>query len=153
MFFTRDKSFYRSFFHLFIVVVLQNVVAYSVNMADNLMLGSYSQAALSGAATVNQIQFLVQQATLSFGDGMVILNAQYWGKRHLSPIRSVTGIALKVGCVLGAGIFALTALFPAPIVGLFTPDPQIIAAGVEYLSVIKFTYPFYILSIGKCVRF
>ena len=63
MFFTRDKSFYRSFFHLFIVVVLQNVVAYSVNMADNLMLGSYSQAALSGAATVNQIQFLVQQAT------------------------------------------------------------------------------------------
>ena len=146
MFFTRDKSFYRSFFHLFIVVVLQNVVAYSVNMADNLMLGSYSQAALSGAATVNQIQFLVQQATLSFGDGMVILNAQYWGKRHLSPIRSVTGIALKVGCVLGAGIFALTALFPAPIVGLFTPDSQIIAAGVEYLSVIKFTYPFYILS-------
>lgn len=60
MFFAKDKVFYQNFFHLLVFVALQNVVAYSVNMADNLMLGSYDQVALSGAATVNQIQFLVQ---------------------------------------------------------------------------------------------
>jgi len=56
-FFTRDKEFYRVMFPMLLTVALQNVVTYSVNMADNIMLGSYSQASLSGAATVNQIFF------------------------------------------------------------------------------------------------
>ena len=60
-FFTTDTSFYKSFFRMMIVVALQNLVAYSVNMADNIMLGSYDQNALSGASTVNQIFFMVQQ--------------------------------------------------------------------------------------------
>ena len=47
-FFTRDKNFYKTFFRLMLVVALQNLVAYSVNMLDNIMLGSYSQNALSG---------------------------------------------------------------------------------------------------------
>ena len=59
--FTKDKNFYRTLARLMVMVVLQNVIAYSVNMADNLMLGAYCQDALSGAAAVNMIQFMVQQ--------------------------------------------------------------------------------------------
>ena len=44
-FFTRSRSFYRALFTLLITLALQNLIAYSVNMADNIMLGSYSQAA------------------------------------------------------------------------------------------------------------
>ena len=53
-----------------LVVALQNLVAYSVNMLDNIMLGSYSQNALSGAATVNQIFFIVNQLALSIGNAL-----------------------------------------------------------------------------------
>ena len=60
-FFSKDRMFYKRLFTILLTVSLQNVVAYSVNMADNLMLGSYSQVTLSGAATVNQIFFMVQQ--------------------------------------------------------------------------------------------
>lgn len=49
------KSFYQSFFAMYVVLVLQNVISLSVNLADNLMLGSYSEIALSGVAAVNQI--------------------------------------------------------------------------------------------------
>ena len=70
-FFTRDKNFYKTFFWLMLVVALQNLVAYSVNMLDNIMLGSYSQNALSGAATVNQIFFIVNQLALSIGNALV----------------------------------------------------------------------------------
>lgn len=146
MFFARDKQFYRSLFRLLLVVAMQNVVAYSVNVADNLMLGSYSQAALSGAATVNQIQFLVQQITIAIGDGMVMLSAQYWGKRELGPIRAITGVALKVALVFGLLVFALTALFPRQLLGLFTEDAAILDAGLSYLSLLKYTYIFYVLS-------
>ena len=51
-FFTRNRSFYRALFTMLITLALQNLIAYSVNMADNIMLGSYSQPALSGAAAV-----------------------------------------------------------------------------------------------------
>lgn len=77
MLFTRDRNFYRTLFHLMIIVVFPNIIAYSINMADNLMLGMYSQSSLSGAATVNQIQFLLQQMTLAIGDTLVIIASQY----------------------------------------------------------------------------
>jgi putative MATE family efflux protein len=129
------------------VVALQNVVSYSVNVADNLMLGNYSQAALSGAATVNQIQFMVQQTI--FGGlvpGMVAINAQYWGQKKLSPIRVVSGTALKVGLCFGLAVFAVTALIPRQLLGLFTSEEAILTAGLEYLSILKYTYLFYVLT-------
>ena len=54
-FFSHDKNFYAALFPLLIIISLQNLISYSVNMADNIMLGAYSQNALSGAALVNQV--------------------------------------------------------------------------------------------------
>ena len=78
-FFTRERSFYRQLFSIFTMVALQNLVAYSVNMIDNVMMGSYSQTSLSGAATVNQIFFLVQQTSITVCDANIILASQYYG--------------------------------------------------------------------------
>ena len=58
MLLTKDNKFYKSFFKLYIALVLQNVVTISVNLVDNVMLGAYSETALSGVAVVNQIQFV-----------------------------------------------------------------------------------------------
>ena len=68
----KDREFYKSFFQLYIVLVLQNIVTLSVNLADNIMLGAYGEISLSGVTAVNQIQFLYQQLLIAFGDGMVI---------------------------------------------------------------------------------
>ncbi|MDQ9825986.1 hypothetical protein RFZ44_22050, partial [Acinetobacter sp. 163] len=51
--FTRDLSFYRTFFPLLVVIALQQLTALAVNLADNIMLGTYSELALSGATLVN----------------------------------------------------------------------------------------------------
>ena len=80
-FFTKDKNFYKVFFRLMLVVALQNLVAYSVNMLDNMMLGSYDQNALSGAATVNQIFFVVNQLAIAIGNALIVMSSQYWGKK------------------------------------------------------------------------
>ena len=96
-FFTKDKTFYSTLFKMLIVVALQNLVAYSVNMVDNVMLGRYAQDALSGAATVNQVFFMVEQFALAIGNSLVVLASQYWGEKRVEPIRRLTGIALKLG--------------------------------------------------------
>ena len=145
-FFTRDRSFYRTLFPIVLTVALQNLVAYSVNMADNLMLGSYDQTALSGAATVNQIFFVVQSLALGVSDGLGVLATQYWGQRRTSPIRRLTGIALKLGLTLGVVITVLCALFPTHLLRLFTADPAIIAAGADYLDLLKYTFLLFLLT-------
>lgn len=80
-----DTSFYRKFLTIYVALVLQNVVTLSVNLADNMMLGSYSETALSGVAAVNQIQFIYQQLLMALGDGLVIFCSQYWeiGRAHV----------------------------------------------------------------------
>lgn len=54
----KKESFYKQFFSIYILLVLQNVITLSVNLTDNVMLGSYRETALAGAAAVNQIQFI-----------------------------------------------------------------------------------------------
>ena len=61
--FTRERNFYRTFFPLLFIISLQQLTALTVNMADNIMLGTYSELALSGATLVNQIQFTLQQVS------------------------------------------------------------------------------------------
>lgn len=131
---------------MMLVLTLQNLVAYSVNMADNLMLGSYSQNALSGAATVNQIFFMVQQFALAFGNALVVLASQYWGENRKEPIRVLTGIALKAGLFCGIVIVVLCTVMPKQLLGLFTNAPEIINQGLGYLNLLKWTFAFYIIT-------
>ena len=63
-----DKAFYKKFFSMYVALVLQNVITISVNLADNIMLGAYSETALSGVAAVNQIQFVYQQLLFAVGE-------------------------------------------------------------------------------------
>ena len=145
-FFTRDRQFYRTLFAMLAVVALQNLVAYSVNMVDNMMLGSYSQQALSGAATVNQIFFIIQQLTIGLGNGLVAIASQYWGRQERDPIRRLSFMTIRLTLILGLIIVAVCSLFPAQILGIFTTDQAIIAQGVAYMRLIKWTFLLYMIT-------
>ncbi len=145
-FFTKDPSFYRSFFKLMTVIALQNLVAYSVNMLDNIMLGSYSQNALSGAATVNQIYFIVNQIALAIGNALIAISSQYWGSHQTKPIRKVTKAALLFSLAIAAGMIALCIRIPNTLIGLFTTSPDIIREGTIYLHIIQWTFLFFMIS-------
>lgn len=145
-FFTKDPTFYKTLFQMLVVVALQNLVAYSVNMADNIMLGSYSQDSLSAASTVNQVFFMVQQFALSIGNALVVLAAQYWGQERIEPVRTLTGIALKLGILISLVLVGICLLFPEPLLYLFTDSPRIVEEGVRYLSLIQWTFALFILS-------
>ena len=145
-FFTKDKTFYKALFSMLIIVSLLNLVAFSVNMADNIMLGSYSQNALSGAATVNQIFFVIQQFALALGNALVALSAQYWGQKRPGPIRTLTGITMKVSAAIGVIFVLICAIIPNAILGLFTTDEAILAEGRNYLSIIMWTFLLFLLS-------
>lgn len=111
------------------MVALQNLVAYSVNMLDNMMLGSYSQNALSGAATVNQIFFVINQLAIALGSALIVMGSQYWEKGDTGVIRKLTGIALVFSMLAAVLILAICAAVPRQLIGLFTTSSEIIEEG------------------------
>lgn len=141
-----DTLFYRNFFSIYVILVLQNVVTLSVNLADNMMLGAYSETALSGVAAVNQIQFIYQQLLMALGDGLVIFCSQYWGKRQTEPMKKISATAMHAGLLIAILLFALVSIFPRQAVGIFTTEESIIREGVSYLSIIRFTYLFFAVT-------
>lgn len=84
--------------------------------------------------------------TLAIGDTLVIIASQYWGQKKTKPIRTFTGIALTTGLILGLTVFILTTLFPREILMIFTKKESYIIQGMDYLSLIRFTYPLFVLS-------
>ena len=145
-FLTKDKNFYRKFFGLLGFVVLQNVIAYTINMADNIMLGRYSEVSLSGAAAVNMIFFLIQQFGISVGTTVVALSSQYWGKNQTGPIRTFSGYALKLSIIVSVCIIFAGVVFPEPMCRIFTGDPVIVAEGAKYLRIVVWSFGLFCLS-------
>ena len=144
--FTKDRNFYRSFAVLCLTLMLEQVVILSVNLADNIMLGRYSESALSGVAAVNQIQFVLQQIVFGVSSGMIVLGSQYWGQKRTGEIRMLSSIAMRAALGVAIALFIAVSLFPEQTLRLFTRDAAIVAEGVAYLKIIRFTYLFFAAS-------
>lgn len=145
-FFTRDKDFYSRFFRLLLFISLQNIITTSVSLADNIMLGRYSENALAGVAQVNQIQFLLQMIVNGAGEGMLVLNAQYWGRRDVTAIKKVIAIALRVCICAGIIMMLATLIFPRQLMLLLIKDEAVIEEGMRYMQVMSFSYIIFCIS-------
>ena len=143
---TKEKSFYRDFFSVWSVLGLYNVITLGVNLLDNVMVSAYSEAAMAGVSAVNQVQFLFQQLMLGAGDAVVVLGSQYWGQKRTEPIKRFFVGALLLGAALALLFFVISAITPEGVVYLFTDDPSIHAAGVEYLRIMKYSFPVFAMT-------
>lgn len=146
MFFTKDRQFYKTFIVLALTLMLEQVVILSVNLADNLMLGSYSEYSLSGVAAVNQIQFILQQIVYGVSNGMIVLGSQYWGQKRVSEVKKLSAIGVFVVLVLTFTLFIVVSIFPEGTVKLFTSEAMIVSEGMAYLDIMRFSYVFFGIS-------
>ena len=144
--FVKDSKFYKTFFSMTGIIALQNLITFAVNLADNVMIGGYSQTALSGVSIVNQIQFLLQMLMLGTGSAIGVLGAQYWGKKELQPIRKATSIGVLLGIIISAVMMLLVFFFPKQALGLLTNEQAVIEEGSKYLVIICFSYVLFAVS-------
>ena len=142
----KDPSFYKRFFSIWSVLVLYNMITLGVNLADNVMVGTLGETALSGVTAVNQVQFLFHQLILGASDAVVVLGSQYWGQKRTKEIKRFSVGALLLGSSIGLVLFLLASFFPDAVVGVFTESAEIRAAGVEYLNIIKYSYVLFALT-------
>lgn len=143
---TRDRSFYRSLIALAIPVALQNLITFAVSFADNLMVGSLGDAAVSGVYMGSQIQTFLQMFSGGIEGAILILAAQYWGKRDTASIKRIIAIGLHFSIGFGLLLTTVCVMVPQPIISLFTDDAGVIADGALYLRIVCFSYLFFCIT-------
>lgn len=136
----RDKYFYKTFFSLFFVVALQNIIVFSVNLADSIMLGSYSEIAMSGVSLANQIQFLLHMFVNGAANGLVVISSQYWGKKHIEPIKKVFAAAFWAGTLMSLVLMITVLISPEGILGILSDEREIVLEGARYIKLMAFSY-------------
>ena len=140
---TRDRSFYKSFIALAVALMVEQAVILSVNLIDNLMLGAYSEAALSGVAAVNQIQFVLQQIVYGVSNGMIVLGSQYWGQGRTGEIKKLAAIGMWIAIGITLALFIAVSAAPYGALALFTDNAAIAEQGVRYLRIMRWSYVFF----------
>lgn len=136
----KDKYFYKTFFSLFFVVALQNLIVFSVNLADSIMLGSYSEISMSGVSLANQIQFLLQMFVNGAANGLVVISSQYWGKKQTEPIKKVFAAAFFMGVFMSAVLMGAVLISPEGILGILSDETLIVKEGARYIKIMAFSY-------------
>lgn len=144
--FVRESRFYHTFFRLTLIIGLQNVISFGVNLSDNIMLGGYSEAALSGVALANQIQFLLQMLVMGAAEGLVILASRAWGAGDVAPVKKAASIGMRTALLLSLLLWGIVFFFPHASLSVFTNDAEVISEGVKYVRIICFSYLFFAVT-------
>ena len=143
---TRDRSYYKSLITLALPVAAQGLIAFLASFADNIMVSSLGDNAVSGVYFASQINILVQMLTSGISGVILILSAQYWGKKDTANIKNIIAIGLRIALTVGAVVTAVCLVFPNRIIGIFTADPAIAREGILYLRTVCFSYMFFCLT-------
>lgn len=144
--FTKDRSFYRSLVTLAVPISLQNLVTFAVSFADNVMIGSLGDDAISGVYIGGQLQSVLQMFVGGIEGAILILAAQYWGKKDTQSIRKVVSIGIKFALAVGLLSSLVAVLFPQWVIRAFTTEPGVLQEGAAYVQIVGFTYLFFSVS-------
>ncbi len=142
----KDKTFYKRLFLLALPIALQNIITYSVGLADNIMVGSLGELSLSGVYMANQVMTILQMLVKGLGTCCAVLSTQYWGKRDISSVKNIVGITFKFAFGLALLFFALAFFFPRQVLSLYTNESAVIDEAFKYLQIICFSYIFFAIT-------
>lgn len=137
-----NRNFYRKLMIVGIPMVIQQVIAVTLNLADTIMVGKVSENALAAVGAANQIYFIFGVVLFGVFSGAAVHAVQYWGIRDIVSLRRIIGIDYTVCLVLSVPAI-LFVYFTAPfLISLFADEPEVIALGTDYLRIACFSYLF-----------
>ena len=136
------KEFNKQLMGLAVPLAVQNLLTSLVGASDALMLGRLTQDAIAAVSLANQISFVM---SLFYGATVVaasVLISQYWGKKDYLNVRRFLVMSIRYAFGIGA-VFTLGAFFFAEqLIGILTPEQELIRIGAGYLRIVCFSFIF-----------
>ena len=143
-----DRVFIKTLMVLAIPIILQSLVTASLNLLDNLMIGSLGENEIAAVGISNQFYMLYYYTVMGITLGAGIFMSQFWGKKDTSSIHKFLGISLVVGMISTIFFAVVAFFFPENIMKIFTDDNIVIVEGVAYLKMVALSYIFTTISLA-----
>ena len=134
------KDFYKDLRHVVTPMAIQNLISAAVNSADVIMLGYISQTAIAASSLAGNVAFILFMISTGLSSGLVMLGAQYWGKKDVKSIETLLGIGLRICCTVEFLVALVAAFYPRILMLIFTKDEALIAEGCRYLRAVSVSY-------------
>jgi putative MATE family efflux protein len=134
------KSFYKDLRNVVQPMAIQNLISSAVNSADVIMLGYIGQTAIAASSLAGNVAFILFMVSTGLSSGLVMLGAQYWGKKDTESIKTLLGIGLRICCTVEIIVALIAAIYPRILMLIFTKDPALITEGCKYLRAASFSY-------------
>lgn len=146
--FKLDKKFIKTLMLLAIPIILQSLVTASLNLLDNLMIGSLGENEIAAVGISNQFYMLYYYTIMGITLGAGIFMSQFWGKKDVTSIHKFLGISLVVGMISTIFFAILAFFFPEMIMKIFIDESIVIEQGVAYLKMVALSYIFTTVSLA-----
>ncbi len=135
-----NKSFYLHATAIMLPVIAQQLISALFNFVDNFMVGQLGAASLAGVSVANKPYTVFMCLFFGFTGAGGMLIAQYYGARERHTMQQLFGLQIAGSLVIGTAFFLVLHFFPHVIMGAFVTDPETMRAGLDYLSMIKYSY-------------
>jgi len=137
---TEDKYFYKTLFKLALPIMAQNLIVFSLNLLDSLMIGRLGETEISAVTLATQPYFILSLIFFGLGSGSSVLISQYWGKKDTESIKHIVIFCAILSSLVSLIFTIIVLTMPVQVMRIFTNNNQIINISVKYLKIIGFTY-------------
>lgn len=129
---------------LLIPLVVEQVLAMLVGMTDTLMVSSAGEAAVSGVALVDMVNYLVITVLAAVASGGAVIISQYLGSRQKDRAQEASGQLVMISFLISTGLAAICLIFRSSLLGLLfgTVEEQVMEAALSYFVITSCSFPF-----------
>ena len=129
---------------LIIPLIIEQILAVTVGMADGIMVASVGEAAVSGVSLVDSINFLLIGLFAALATGGAVVSAQYLGHKEKKNACIAGEQLIASTAFLSIVIMVIALIFKNTLLSLLFGDvePQVMAYSQTYFFYSALSYPF-----------
>ena len=128
---------------LLIPLVIEQILAMLVGMTDTLMVSSAGEAAVSGVALVDMVNYLMITILTAVATGGAVIVSQYLGSRQSDNAEKSAGQLVMISAVISLAIMAICLVFSRQLLQLLfgTVEADVMQAAMTYFLITAYSFP------------
>lgn len=129
---------------LIIPLVIEQALVMTVGMADTMMVSHAGEAAMSGVALVDMIDYLIITIFSALGAGGAVIVSQYLGAKQTNGAKTTSEQLILLSFLLSVLVMVICLVFHNGILKLLFGkiEPDVMSACEKYFVITSFSFPF-----------
>lgn len=134
----------RALKRLILPLVIEQILAMLVGIADTMMVSYAGEDAISGVALVDMLGYMIITIMASVATGGAVIVSQYLGSRNRAGASRSAGQLVTISALISLAIMAVCLLFHTGILKLFfgSISAGVMDAAVTYFVITALSFPF-----------